>query len=133
MKELICRLHVIIKYFGRNEASERFFPVMFIATWFNILLQSIAYITFHYFNHTNASIELSSGLNSESIKIILVGMLFLTVLTLFYIVNDKLIYIRAEEWYLTMPIDKKFALTFITIFLIFGSFFTTLIWAVYLM
>lgn len=133
MRELICRLHVIIKYFGRNKAAERFFPVMFIAFWFNIIAQCSAYLIYSYFFQSSISLALELGMSYDSMKVIAIGILFLTILSLHLIVKDANVYRIAEDWYISKSDENQFNVSMITVLFVFGLFFSLLIWALYRM
>ncbi|TQV86339.1 hypothetical protein [Aliikangiella coralliicola] len=127
MKIFICKLHVIIKYVGGNSKSERYFPILFMAFWLNIVGQSFIYLTYLYFIKDLIRVEISYA----TLKVIAIGIAILSVVVLYSLVNDDEIYGNAEDWFQSKDPGEKLRMKFALGIILFSVFFGALIWMLY--
>ena len=123
--DALCRWHVIVKYLLRHNPQELFFPVMTCAFWFNIVLQSLIYIT--------VIDPIGIDLNKEFSEIVIVVFFFFTLGVLFISVNNKVRYQNAENWFINLNSKTSATVKLSVGTVMFLSFFILMPWAIYLM
>lgn len=126
MKEMICRFHVIVKYLGKHKSSEKFFPIMFISLWSNIIMQSISFLAYTYYFKNLIRIEF----DYDVLKIGAVVIASLTALVIYRIVSGS-IYAEAENWFKNKGKNEQSILIEGVGFFVFISFVLFLVWALY--
>ncbi len=123
--EVLCKWHVIVKYILGHEAEEKFLPVMTCAFWLNIVIQSLLYII--YIEPNNVS------LSSELPKILIIIFFFSSMGLLYFAVNNNRRYQVAEKWFTSLNESYAIQIKIIVGVVMLLSFFTLMVWALYLM
>jgi len=123
MLEFICRIHVIVRNFANHKKEERFFPVMFISFWINIIGQSIAFLIYVRLPGYSSDV-----IGSETTKATLIALFFATILFMSRVVNNTFRYEKAEKWLEGKNKNQQFLLVFWGVISMLACFFSLLIW-----
>lgn len=123
--EVLCKWHVIVKYILGHESEEKFFPVMTCAFWLNVVIQSLLFIT--YIEPNNVS------LSSVLPKILIIICFFSSIGLLYFAVNNNRRYQVAEKWFTSLNATYAIQIKIIVGVVMLLSFFTLMVWALYLM
>ena len=123
MLEFICRIHVIVRNFANHKREERFFPVMFISFWLNIVGQSIAFLIYVRLPGYSSDV-----VGSETTKAILIALFFATILFISWVVNNVTRYEKSEKWFEAKSKNQQDFLVSGGVISMLVCFFSLLIW-----
>jgi len=125
--QTICRWHVVVKHLASHKKEERFFPNMFIASWLNIVGQSVFYLIYVRFP-IDKNIFVLDG---NQLKVVIVCVALLTVYFLYTATKNTKRYDEAENWFVSKSEKQKEFFLIATSIFMGVIFFVFLIWMIY--